>query len=487
MNQPVFTLSQVSRSIQKTLAERYTQSYWIQAEMNKLNFYPHSGHCYPELVEKVNGKIVAQMKSTLWRQDYQRINFAFMRTLKEPLKDGIKVLMQAKITYDAVHGLSLAITDIDPQFTLGDLEREKQQTIAALQQEGVWDLNRKLPLPLLLQRIAVISVESSKGFADFTQVIDGYAPEFRTQIKLFPALLQGDKSAPDIVRQLKVVAAQKDQFDLVLILRGGGGDVGLSSYNNYELAHTIATYPLPIWTGIGHATNWTVAEMVSHTFAITPTQLAEKIARHNQTYMQKIAQFTEQIVRNSQRILQLSSAQVERLQPQFYQLSQQVLQIEQRGLQQLQNRLVERTRVKLQSSDRKIHALQQQVQHLGNEQIFQVKSLLQSTFVKLENRSKQLIQHEKVRCNQQHLVLSTLAKTGLQTVAFRLEKLEQQLHYLDPQRVLQRGYSLTLSDGKIVRNTAQLKIGTPITTWVADGKIESNITQIEAHDVHGSI
>src|ERR1043165_5335772 len=149
----VFTLLEVTTSIQRTLSERYKSSFWVKAEMNKLNFYKHSGHCYPELVEKRDGKIIAQIKACLWREDYQKANANFQAVLNEPLKDGIKILFLAKVQFDPVHGLSLWIMDIDPGYTLGDLEREKQDTIKSLKLEGLFTRNKSLDLPLLPQRI----------------------------------------------------------------------------------------------------------------------------------------------------------------------------------------------------------------------------------------------------------------------------------------------------------------------------------------------
>lgn len=159
--------------------------------MNKLNFYKQSGHCYPELVEKKDGKIIAQIKSHLWRDDFNRVNNNFQRILKEPLKDGIKILFQAKITFDPVHGLALWIIDIDSSYTLGDLEREKQETIKQLKEEGIFNKNKTLNLPLLPQRIAIISVETSKGYADFLKVIETNSWNYKFFHILFPSLLQG--------------------------------------------------------------------------------------------------------------------------------------------------------------------------------------------------------------------------------------------------------------------------------------------------------
>ena len=169
----IFSLLEVTSSIQNTLAARYKSSFWVKAEMNKLNHYPHSGHCYPELVEKIEGKVIALVKSTLWRDDYLRINQNFLNVVKAPLKDGIKMLFCARITFDPVHGLALRIVDIDPVFSLGELEREKQESISMLKSEGIFNHNKSLPFPLLPKRLAIISVQTSKGYADFLKIIGG--------------------------------------------------------------------------------------------------------------------------------------------------------------------------------------------------------------------------------------------------------------------------------------------------------------------------
>lgn len=271
----IFSLLEVSRSIQKTLAERYKSLYWIKAEMNKLNHYTHSGHCYPELVEKQDGRIVAEIRSTLWKADYNRINNNFLRIAQEPLREGITMLFQASISYDPMYGLSLRIVDIDPTFTLGELEKEKLESIQKLKAAGIYASNKSVPFPIVPKRLAIISVETSKGLSDFYKIINQNPWEYRLECTLFPALLQGDKSIPSIINQLANIAEKIEEYDVVAIIRGGGGEVGLSSYNNYLLARAIATFPIPVLTGIGHSTNYTVSEMVAYKNAITPSELAD--------------------------------------------------------------------------------------------------------------------------------------------------------------------------------------------------------------------
>jgi len=167
----IFTLKQVASSIRKTLEERYQQTYWVKAEMHKLNLYP-SGHCFPELLQKENGKIVAQMNASIWKQNYQRINKNFVNVVKEPLREDSTLLLLVKIVFHETFGLSLQILDIDPNYALGELQRERQETLLRLQKENLLNLNQKLDFPLLPKRIALISADTSKGLSDFRKVIE---------------------------------------------------------------------------------------------------------------------------------------------------------------------------------------------------------------------------------------------------------------------------------------------------------------------------
>ncbi len=343
----IFSLLEVSRSIQKTLAERYKSLYWIKAEMNKLNHYTHSGHCYPELVEKQDGKIVAEIRSILWKADYTRINNNFLKIAQEPLREGITMLFQASISYDPMYGLSLRIVDIDPTFTLGELEKEKLDSIRKLKEEGIYEANKSVPFPMVPKRLAIISVETSKGLSDFYKIINQNPWGYRLECTLFPALLQGDKSIPSIISQLAVIAAKIDAYDVVAIIRGGGGEVGLSSYNNYLLARAIAIFPIPVLTGIGHSTNYTVSEMVAYKNAITPSELADFL-------IQKYHNFAVPIDRAAENIQQLILTRFKEERNMLSQLATHIqwigkreIQASKANIQQVQNELSALVRLRL--------------------------------------------------------------------------------------------------------------------------------------------
>lgn len=324
-NKTVFTLFEVAKSIRKTLEVRYTQSYWISAELNKLNFYKHSGHCYPDLVEKKEGKVIAEMRSILWGSDFQRINKQFENVTKEPLKDGIGILIQATVSYDELYGLSLRIIDIDPTFSLGVLAREKQEAIDRLRKEQIFDLNKKVPFPLLPKRIALISVETSKGLADFLKILGNNPWNYRFEFLLFPALLQGDRAVNSILTQMENIKARIDEFDAVALIRGGGGDVGLSCYNQYELAYAIAQFPIPFLTGIGHATNETVSEMVAYKNAVTPSELADFLVQHFHNFSVPVMEAEKTLIKKAEKILNKGKSDLEQALKQFRFASQNLI------------------------------------------------------------------------------------------------------------------------------------------------------------------
>lgn len=431
----VFSLLEVTQSIQKTISERYTKTFWVKAEMNKLNFYSHSGHCYPELVEKVDGRTIAQMKATLWKSDYQMVNEKFLKVLNEPLKDGIKILFCAAIQFDPSHGLSLRILDIDPVFSLGELEREKLETLNTLKKYGIYNQNKDLTLPLLPQRIAIISVETSKGLADFLKVLEHNPWNYKFFHVLFPALLQGDRSVGSIIHQLRRIRKVIHHFDIVAIVRGGGGDVGLSSYNHYNLAREIALFPIPVFTGIGHSTNETVAEMISHRNAITPTALADFL-------IQRFHDFSVPLHEAEDKLVDLTTR---------------ILDDEKRTFQNAIRHFRSATSFRIQQSHHELGNLSVQISH-------------QSKFLLHRESNHLKAMEQRVRKGAGVSMLDNLRQ---------LTNIEKHISILDPVNVLRRGYSITMINGKSVQDIQQVKAGDVVTTIVANGKMESEVKRIE--------
>ncbi len=449
----IFSLKEVSQSIKKTIALRYKQSYWVKAEMNKLNYYSHSGHCYPELLEKQNGKVVAQMKSTLWRNDYQRINHLFLQTLNEPLKDGIIVLLCVQIQFDDMYGVSLKIIDIDPVFSLGELEREKQECIQKLKSEGIYGANKSKDLALLPQRIAIISVETSKGYADFLKVIENNSWGYAFYLQLFPALLQGDKSIDSIVRQLQRIEKVKNHFDVVAIIRGGGGDVGLASYNNYKLCKHIAEFPLPVITGIGHSTNETVSEMIAYYNAITPTELGDFLLQHFHNFSIPVQKAEEMLSLSVSKLLKDKRQDLASMSKSFNQASNIRLQSEKFVLHKHTQKFVDSCVQQINMANRNNEKAREQLSQAAKNCTTQHAFSLVGVNAKLESAS-----HKNI-INNIHF----------------LHQFERGVELMDPQKVLQRGYSITLLNGKAINAKSKLEKGMKLQTKLFGMEIESSI------------
>lgn len=452
----VFTLLEVSKSVQKTISERYKSTFWVKAEMNKLNHYSHSGHCYPELIEKEDGKIIAQIRSNLWRDDYQNINNNFLKTLKEPLKDGIKILFLARLGFDPVYGISLQILDIDPSYTLGDLQKEKQNTIIQLQSEAIFSLNKTRELPLLPQRIAVISVATSKGFVDFAQVLDHNPWGYKFFHYLFPSILQGEKAVIGIISQLKRIERVCEHFDVVAIIRGGGGDVGLSCYNNYELSKAVALFPIPVITGIGHATNETVCEMVSYQNAITPTKIAEFLIQKFHNFSVPLQKARDLIIDKSSRLISDEKTKLQSEVKLFRSVSETILQRNQNAIDQSTMVLVQQSQFMIKSNLTLMNGFNEQISKLSLLQIRQGAILL-------KRWQDSLYIQSKLRAKQEVL---------------QLQNLEKNLKNLDPINILKRGFSITRINGKAVTDIAQVERGQEIETQVYQGKITSTIKNL---------
>ncbi len=300
---PVYSLFEISKSIESVFAKNYTRAYYIKAEILKLNHYPHSGHCYPELVEKENGKIKAQLRAIIWSTQFREINERFIKVTGDPLKEDIGILCLATIEFSAQHGLSLHIQDIEPTFTLGELAKNKQEVIQKLKKENIFNANKLKKLPLVPKRVAIISVETSKGYSDFMVTLEQNHWNYRFQCTLFPSILQGDKAITTITQQLDNILMSILDFDCVVIIRGGGGDVGLSCYDHYLLASKVATFPLPIITGIGHSTNESITDMVAFANKITPTEVAYFLIQQFHNFSIQIDELQSKLVNKTMEIL----------------------------------------------------------------------------------------------------------------------------------------------------------------------------------------
>lgn len=446
----IFSLKQVVSSIRKTIEDRYAQTYWVKAEIYKFNRFP-SGHAFPEIVQRENDKIVAQLSGTIWRQNYERINQQFIEVVKEPLKDGSNLLMQVKITFSELYGLSLQILDIDPSFSLGEVQKQREETLKRLQKEGILNLNQQLSFPLLPKRIAVISADSSKGLSDFMEVLNTNEEGYSFFTFLFNAYLQGDQAVDSIIGTLEKIKKVQHHFDLVVIVRGGGAEVGMTCYNHYELCRGIATFPLPILTGIGHSTNLNVAEMIAYRNAITPTKLAEFLIQTFREFDQEIS-FGKQIIRTkSLDILFNVNQQLDSLLRLFRQISKHSAGISKQYLIDLTKTLE--------------FSIQMYVSRNQNQ--------LNNLVVKISHNAKYELKERLNLIGQYQEKLKLLSSNFLTLKNRNILELEKNLDLLDPIHVMKRGFSVTRVNGKAITSSSQLENEDEIVTEVAEGQFRS--------------
>lgn len=267
-------LSELLEQVKKTLEKGLPGQYWVIGEIMELH---ENRHCYLELIEKSeeNELLLARVRATIWASRYSMLRPYFETSTGTQLKSGIKILCKASVEFHPQYGLSLNITDIDPSYTLGDLARKRQEVIQRLRKEGVFDMNRGLPFPVVPQRIAVISSETAAGYGDFMESIGNNRHGFIFYSTLFPAVMQGDNAPGTIISALEKIYESESDFDCVVIIRGGGSKADLESFNQYDLAYLITQFPLPVITGIGHDRDESVADMVAHHGLKTPTAVAE--------------------------------------------------------------------------------------------------------------------------------------------------------------------------------------------------------------------
>ncbi|MBR2168883.1 MAG: exodeoxyribonuclease VII large subunit [Alistipes sp.] len=336
------SLSELQRRIKSAVEESLPLPVWVAAEIAELKVN-YSGHCYLELVEKADsspvgsakrataagapaGRIAAgdtsipraQARAVVWRSQYAMLSAYFEAETGSKLAAGMKILAKVIVTYHELYGLSLQITDIDASYTLGEVERQKQQTIKQLQQDGVWDMNRELAMPFLVQRLAIVSSASAAGYRDFCNELQsgGYA----FAVELFDAVMQGTAAEESVCAALEAIAMRQEEFDAVVIIRGGGSASDLSCFNSYRLCSYVAQFPLPVLTGIGHDKDTSVADMVASTPLKTPTAVAawlvDRMARIDawlDDSMQRLGELAVASAHRERLRLELFSADVAKL------------------------------------------------------------------------------------------------------------------------------------------------------------------------------
>lgn len=430
---PVYTLSELNSLIKATIEISFPENLWVVAEIAEARC-DQKGHCYLELVEREDNTRTAQMRATIWSYHYRTLSRKFEKATGESLKQGMKVLLLVTVSFHEVYGLSLNIKDIDPTYSLGEMARKKREVIERLKKEGIIDLNKKLPLPLVPQRMAVISSPTAAGYGDFINHLKHNPYGYRFAHKLFSALMQGAEAEQSIINALTEIKKRIDLFDIAVIIRGGGSQIDLSCFDGYSLASEVAKSPLPVVTGIGHERDDTVTDMVAHTKCKTPTDVAQFIISGVRGFEERVIEIQRRLVKNTDKLMK----------------------DELQNLSSIIDHLSHLVRQALSESRNKIA--------MGRQKLI---SAIKSYTDKKMNR---LLSYEK---DLRFHVRQILSRGNS-----RLEKVEQAVRLLDPANVLKRGYSITYLQGKSLRDIDALEKGDVLTTKLNKGLITSRVEDL---------
>jgi exodeoxyribonuclease VII large subunit len=446
------SLSQLNQKIKVSVSSTFPEPLWVVAEISEIRVNS-SGHCYLELIEKdeETDRIIAKIKGTIWSFTYRILAPYFETTTGYNLVAGLKVLVRVLPEFHEVYGISLTIKDIDPGYTLGDLARIKREILRKLQSEGVIDMNRMLPLPLVPQRIAVISSETAAGYGDFMDTLIHNSKGYYFYTELFPALVQGEKAAESIINALERIYDREVEFDVVVIIRGGGSQSDLECFNNYNLVYHITQFPLPVISGIGHERDETITDIVAHTSVKTPTAVAEFLVDTINEFDNLLETYKVQL---SDLVLGILADEKQKM---FY-LSQKTVYFVHENLNKESNLMV--------ASFKRLGLLIQQFYRRKNDILsgysrrvgFDTGSLLKSKSSILELTSVRL----------RRSILFDMKQTK-----DRLLAIEKNLNYLSPENVLMRGYSISSSAGKLIKDGQYLKEGDELTTKFFKGGVLS--------------
>lgn len=315
------TLSQLNRLISKEIENAFPEVYWLMAETSDVRV--SNRHCYLEFVEKnpKNNNIIAKARAYIWANTFEILRPYFEEKTGQSFTSGLKILVKVSVEFHPVYGYGLNIYDIDPTYTLGDLQRRRQEILNQLEEEGILTLNKELEMPLLPQRIAVISSLTAAGYEDFLKHLQSNSYGFVFYTHLFPAIMQGEQTESSIISALDRIFENQEKFDVVIIIRGGGASSDLASFDSYLLAVNCAQFPLPIITGIGHERDETVLDFIANQRAKTPTAVADLLVSYAYEFTQRLEEYETGIINAAYSTLEMRTSELQRIETSLSYLS----------------------------------------------------------------------------------------------------------------------------------------------------------------------
>lgn len=458
MTRESLSLFELNNQIRQVINNNLPAQVWVRAEVAELREHSN-GHCYLDLVEKdeFSNQIIARLRATIWSYTYRTLKPFFESTAKRGLSNGIKVMVRGSVEYQELYGLSFNIKEIDPAYTLGDLEQRRLEVIRRLQEDGVFSMNKELELPIVPQRIAVISSSTAAGYGDFADQLAGNVYGIKFYHKLFPAIMQGDKAPESIIAALERVNLYSEHFDLVVLIRGGGASLDLLCFDDYWLAYHVAQFPMPVITGIGHERDVSVTDMVAHTSAKTPTAVAEFLIAGASSVLEQINSYGRELKNITREQIQDNRTLIERSIFQLHRLTGKILTGNNRYFEGVTSRLPGMMKLNI---EKRGNVLQRQA--MRTRQVF--------------NR---VIENEERRLERDGEKLKISASRLLSHAWMKLEILEKSNKLNDPVEVLKRGFSITRVGGRSLKSTAGIKPGVVVETILRDGSFLSEVKDVD--------
>ncbi|MDD3726240.1 MAG: exodeoxyribonuclease VII large subunit [Candidatus Ratteibacteria bacterium] len=427
----ILTLREFLGQIRQILELNCPFQYRVVAEIARFNIHYQSGHCFPDLVEKEEDVVVAKVSGVIWKSKLPDILKKFRDIVGEDIREGMKVLLVVEVRFHEVYGLRLNIVDIDPSYTLGEFALTRKKVLAQLEKEGLLTKNKQLPFPLVPQRIAVISSESSAGYEDFINTLQNNLYGYRFSVSLFPAFMQGGQAEGSILHALEMCRTKIKEYDILVIIRGGGDNIDLHCFDNYNIGKAIACFPLPVLSGIGHTRDETVVDIVSYKKMITPTATGEFI-------IGRVKNFEDYIENISSRIIEITKSTI----------------VEQKTL---------------------VGNLQKHLNILTEFFIHKAGQYFKATISNFRTNVAKCITARDFFLKQVPDNISSALRIYVKGKANFLERQEDRLSLMSPVNVLKRGYSITFKNGKAIKEAGSVEAGDMIETYLYKGKIKSKV------------
>jgi exodeoxyribonuclease VII large subunit len=448
------SLTELQLIIRDSLYVSLPDFYWVTAEISELK-ENSAGHCYIELIEKNPDEknVRARVRAIVWSNRYRFIKAFFENSTNETLREGLKILVKTKVEYHELYGLSLIISDIDPAFTIGDMAMKRQLIIKRLEEEGVFSMNKELEIPLVPQRIAVISSKNAAGYTDFIRQLKGNAFGYVFYTALIETSMQGNDTESGVIYALDQIALNYQLFDLVVIIRGGGSQSDLSWFDSYNIAYHVTQFPLPVLTGIGHDKDISVTDLVANKSLKTPTAVADFLINSVSESENYIIEMSTSIIEASRKIIERYKNRIETSSVKIHPLA----------------------RIMLTAVKENLSAKTIEINNKGKNLIYKaslIPSALQSKLISASTSVLSVEKREMVMYNQN---LKTMAFSVLTSASIRMKGMESNLQLLNPENVLLRGYTITSLNGKIIKGKNKIKAEDIIDTQFIDGSVRSRV------------